>query len=140
MGQDARGRNRGELETHPGRAAARIDRPAARENGHAQDPLRRRRAAYAGSHRIRLTFADGVQKTIDFLRWLTGPVFEPLKDGKYLQRLFLDGWTIAWPNGAGVAPETLYAAAAVPDGRPNKRIQPARVAGSAKLDGHVARG
>lgn len=97
-------------------------------------------AAYAGSHRIRLTFEDGVEKTIDFLPWLKGPVFEPLKDEKYFQRFFLDGWTIAWPNGADVAPETLYAAAAVPEGRPNKRIQPARVAGSAKRDGRVARG
>jgi hypothetical protein len=57
---------------------------------------------------IHVTFSDGVQKTIDFTRWLDGPVFEPLKDVKYFQRFFLDGGTVSWPNGADIAPETLY--------------------------------
>ena len=48
------------------------------------------------------------EKTIDFRRWLKGPVFEPLKDLKYFRRFFLDGWTIAWTNGADIAPEALY--------------------------------
>ena len=37
-----------------------------------------------------------------------GPVFEPLKSVKYFRRFFLDGWTIAWPNGTDIAPEALY--------------------------------
>ena len=97
-------------------------------------------AAYCGGHRIRVTFDDGVQKTINFQPWLKGPVFELLKDEKYFQRFFLDGWTIAWPNGADIAPETLYASAAVPGTRPNKRMQPARVVISTKRDHRVARG
>jgi hypothetical protein len=66
------------------------------------------RAEYRGGHRIRLTFNDNLQKTIDFLEWLDGPVFEPLKDPAYFSRFFVDGGTVAWPNGADVAPETLY--------------------------------
>lgn len=97
-------------------------------------------AAYSGGHRIRLTFDDGAQKTIDFLPWIKGPVFEPLKDERYFQRFFLDGWTVAWPNGADIAPETLYAAATAPEEQPNKRMQPARVAGTAKRNRRVARG
>ena len=57
---------------------------------------------------IRVTFSDSSEKTIDFEGWLKGPVFQPLKDPAYFKRFFLDGWTITWPNGADIAPETLY--------------------------------
>jgi hypothetical protein len=66
------------------------------------------RAEYRGGHRIRLTFNDGSQKTADFRDWLNGPVFEPLKDEAYFRRFFIEGGTVAWPNGADIAPETLY--------------------------------
>jgi hypothetical protein len=66
-------------------------------------------ARYLGDHRLEVTFADGTQKTIDFSRWLRGPVFEPLKDVGYFKQFILDGWTVSWPNGADIAPETLYA-------------------------------
>jgi hypothetical protein len=61
-----------------------------------------------GGYRIHVTFDDRSEATIDFQRWLKGPVFEPLKDRKFFQRFFLDGWTVAWPNGADIAPEALY--------------------------------
>ena len=66
------------------------------------------RADYRGGHRIHVTFNDGKEGTIDFACWLDGPVFESLKDIGYFQRFFIDGGTVAWPNGADVAPETLY--------------------------------
>lgn len=66
------------------------------------------RAEYRGGHRICLLFNDGVESTVDFLDWLAGPVFEPLQELGYFQRFFLDGGTVAWPNGADIAPETLY--------------------------------
>jgi hypothetical protein len=70
-------------------------------------------AAYRGGHRIHLVFQDGREKTVDFLPWLVGPVFEPLKDTAYFQRFFLEGGTVSWPNGADIAPETLYTARGV---------------------------
>ena len=66
------------------------------------------RAEHRGGYRIRVTFNDGSQKTIDFGRWLNGPVFEPLKEEAYFRRFFIEGGTVAWPNGADIAPETLY--------------------------------
>jgi hypothetical protein len=66
------------------------------------------RAEYRGDYRIHLTFNDGKSATIDFLRWIEGPIFEPLKDPRYFRRFFLDGGTVSWPNGADIAPETLY--------------------------------
>ncbi len=65
-------------------------------------------AEYRGGYRIHLTFNDNSEKTIDFLEWLDGPIFEPLKNPDYFQRFFVDGGTVGWPNGADVAPETLY--------------------------------
>jgi len=66
------------------------------------------RADYRGEFKIHLSFNDGVSATVDFSGWLDGPVFEPLKDPAYFGRFFLDGGTVAWPNGADIAPETLY--------------------------------
>lgn len=65
-------------------------------------------AEYRGEHRIHLKFNDGLEKTVDFSRWLSGPVFEPLKDVEYFRQFFLDGGTVTWPNGADIAPETLH--------------------------------
>ena len=68
-------------------------------------------ARHAGGHRLEVTFTDGTRKCLDFSRWLVGPVFEPLREEEYFKRFLLDGWTVAWPNGADIAPETLYHAA-----------------------------
>jgi len=65
-------------------------------------------AEYRGGHRIHVTFNDGRSGTIDFSQWIQGPVFEPLKDTDYFQRFFIEGGTVTWPNGADIAPETLY--------------------------------
>ena len=79
-------------------------------------------AKYRGAYRIYLVFSDRAKGTVDFRRWLKGPVFEPLKDLDVFRRFFLDGGTVVWPNGADIAPETLYAA--LPRRTPpNKRLK-----------------
>ena len=83
------------------------------------------RADYRGGHRIHMTFNDNSEKTIDFRQWLQGPVFEPLKNPSYFRRFFLDGGTVAWPNGADIAPETLYECQQSGD-RPNKALHRTR--------------
>jgi hypothetical protein len=66
------------------------------------------RAEHRGGHTILLTFNDGLERVVDFSRWLHGPIFEPLRDPEYFRRFFIEGGTIVWPNGADIAPETLY--------------------------------
>lgn len=78
-------------------------------------------AEYKGGHRIRLAFSEGTVKTVDFRKWLEGPVFQPLKDTSYFGRFFLEAGTIVWPNGADIAPETLYKAKGVRARRSNGR-------------------
>jgi hypothetical protein len=69
------------------------------------------RAEYRGDYRIHVTFDDRSEATIDVRPWLRGPVFAPVRKVRYFRRFFVDGGTVTWPNGADIAPETLYAAA-----------------------------
>jgi len=94
------------------------------------------RAEYRGGFRIRVTFNDNSEKTLDFRQWLEGPVFEPLKDLATFRRFFIDGGTVVWPNGADVAPETLYEAI-VPRRRPNKHLQPTKARGTTRKPGRT---
>ena len=66
------------------------------------------RAEYRGEYRIRVVFADGIDAVVDFSDWLEGAVIEPLKDARCFSHFKIDGGTFAWPNGADIAPETLY--------------------------------
>jgi len=88
------------------------------------------RAEYRDGFRIHLIFNDNSAKTIDFRPWLEGPIFEPLKDPKYFQRFFLEGGTVVWPNGADIAPETLYHVA-LGERQPAKRLRPPKARASA---------
>lgn len=62
-------------------------------------------AEHRGGFRIHFRFTDGADAVVDFESWLDGPVFELLKDPAYFARFFVDGGTVAWPNGADIAPE-----------------------------------
>ncbi|HXJ96119.1 MAG TPA: DUF2442 domain-containing protein [Terriglobia bacterium] len=84
-----------------------------------------------GGFQIHLTFNDLSEGTVDFRPWLEGPVFEALKDPAYFRKFFVDGGTVAWPNGADIAPETLYEAAAAGE-TPGKRQLPAKVSTRAR--------
>jgi len=77
------------------------------------------RAQYDGGFRIHLTFNDNAEGVVDFQDWLEGPVFEPLKNQSYFERFFVDGGTVTWPNGADIAPETLYEAMKGPEREPS---------------------
>ena len=73
-------------------------------------------ATYDKAYCIRLTFDDGTRAVVDFQSWLDGPVFEPLKQLAYFRGFHIDGGTVSWPNGADIAPETLYDAALAASG------------------------
>jgi len=68
------------------------------------------KAHVSGPHSLDVTFKDGTRKRIDLRPLLDGPVFEPLRDPAFFARVVLDpvAGTLVWPNGADIAPETLY--------------------------------
>ncbi|MBI1732786.1 MAG: DUF2442 domain-containing protein [Gammaproteobacteria bacterium] len=70
-------------------------------------------ARYVSGYRIELVFNTGLRKTVDFSRWLKGPVFEPLRNHSEFRKFFVAGGTVCWPNGADIAPETLFSVRSV---------------------------
>lgn len=65
---------------------------------------------YRGGHRLWLRFNDGAEGEVDLSQHLSGSVFEPLRDLALFAAVRLDAEirTIAWPNGADLAPEYLH--------------------------------
>ncbi len=63
-----------------------------------------------GPYRLRVTFDDGKEQSIDFLPLLNGPVFGPLRDPEIFAQAEIDPevHTLVWPNGADFDPATLH--------------------------------
>jgi hypothetical protein len=67
------------------------------------------RIEYRGGYVYHVVFDDGLTGDVDFACYLgRGPVFEPLSDPDFFKQALVEGGTVAWPNGADIAPETLY--------------------------------
>ena len=67
------------------------------------------KASYVDGFILELTFSDGLKAQVDFSPWIEKyPFFSPLNDIDYFKNFSLDAWTVVWPNGADIAPETLH--------------------------------
>ena len=65
-------------------------------------------AEYLDHYRIKLTFNNGIVKTVDLKNELNGTVFQPLRQLDNFKSFQIKYNTIEWANGADYAPEYLY--------------------------------
>lgn len=89
---------------------------------------------HVAGYRVWLRFDDGLEGEIDLTRRFrgrVGPVFQPLKDPAYFARFRLID-TISWPNGADLAPESLYRRLKLANTRRKRRAQAPELASHAR--------
>jgi len=66
-------------------------------------------AKFVRDYVIWMRFEDGTSGEVDLSSELWGEVFEPLKEPAYFRQFTVAEYgTLAWPNGADLAPEFLY--------------------------------
>jgi len=64
---------------------------------------------YRHDYVYHVVFDNGLEGDVDFAEYVgAGPVFEPLENLAFFGQARIEGGTICWPNGADIAPETLY--------------------------------
>jgi hypothetical protein len=63
-----------------------------------------------GHYRLRVGFSDGTSREVDLSGRLHGPIFEPLQDPDFFNRVSVDAelGTVVWPNGADLDPLVLH--------------------------------
>ncbi len=61
-------------------------------------------------HSLRLVFADGLKRSINFEPILAGELYGPLRDPAVFAQVRLDSevHTVVWPTGADFDPATLH--------------------------------
>lgn len=63
--------------------------------------------AFLDGYRVRLTFSDDTTKEIDLEPYLTGPIFEPVRDPTTFRQAQITDGAISWPNGADLDTQVL---------------------------------
>ncbi len=72
------------------------------------------KAEYVDGLQLRLQFSDGAGGIVDLTGKLEGPVFRLLNDPLLFREFAIVGHTVAWSNGADLAPEYLRGLLAKP--------------------------
>lgn len=84
-------------------------------------------------HVLWLRFSDGLEGEVNLADGLRGELFAPLRDPTVFARVGIEYGTLAWPNGADWAPETLYDRLGAVNRSTRRKIDDARPAGKAYI-------
>ncbi|PWU17611.1 MAG: DUF2442 domain-containing protein [Bdellovibrio sp.] len=70
-------------------------------------PRAKKVKAVAG-YKIEVEFTNGEVKVFDVSQLLDLPVYQPLKNRSYFEKVYIDGGIVQWPNEVDISPDTLY--------------------------------
>jgi len=76
-------------------------------------PWRARDVKALPDWKLSVTFNDGLVGLVDVSELVNTPdpgIFSALRDPTYFAQVYLEYGAVAWPNGADLAPETMYKA------------------------------
>lgn len=71
------------------------------------NPRAKKVRALAG-HKIEVEFTNGEIKLFDVAPLLNFPVYQPLKERNYFERVFVSHGIVQWPNEVDISPDLLY--------------------------------
>lgn len=63
------------------------------------------------SHRLYVTFKDGLEGSVDLSKLVTSAeagVFIKLRDPEFFQSVYLHNGAVTWPGGLDLAPDAMY--------------------------------
>lgn len=61
-----------------------------------------------GEYKIEVEFTNGEVRVFDVSPLLNLPVYEPLKNRSYFERVFVEHGIVQWPNEIDISPDMLY--------------------------------
>jgi Protein of unknown function (DUF2442) len=69
-----------------------------------------RTARPLGGHRLAIEFSDDTagERDFSFIANESGPMLEPLKEGAFFRRVFVEDGVMTWPNGYDWDPIALH--------------------------------
>ena len=57
---------------------------------------------------IHIIFDNGMEKDFDVKPYIKGDWYGELKNISYFNRVFVDDYTVVWPNGQDLCPDEIY--------------------------------
>jgi len=61
-----------------------------------------------GEYKIEVEFTNGEVRVFDVSPLLALPVYQPLKNRSYFEKVFVDQGIVQWPDEVDISPDTLY--------------------------------
>ena len=69
---------------------------------------RAKKVKVVSGYKIEVEFDNGEVRIFDVSPLLNLPVYQPLKNRSYFEKVYVDHGIVQWPNEVDISPDTLY--------------------------------